>query len=103
LRIAVALHDVRQQARFHNNLGVLEAARAHNAAAQEKLSTMEDPEVARDVHLALAYTAIRGGAFGEAERGLDRAEAWRVSDRCHLYRARLAYARGDFAKGTAGV
>ncbi|HYC91449.1 MAG TPA: protein kinase [Thermoanaerobaculia bacterium] len=79
-------------------LGDLEAARAHNAAALQKLATLADPEVARDVHLALAYTAIRGGALAEAERWLDRAEAWRVSDRCHLYRARLAYARGDYAR-----
>jgi Flp pilus assembly protein TadD len=55
------------------------------------MSTFEDPEVARDVHLALAYTAIRGGLLSEAERRLDRAEAWRKNDRCYLYRGRLAY------------
>jgi tetratricopeptide (TPR) repeat protein len=79
-------------------LGHLDAARAHNAAAQQKMATFEDPEVARDVHLAAAYTAIRSGQYAEAEQELDRAEMWRVSDRCHLYRARLAYARGDYAR-----
>jgi tetratricopeptide (TPR) repeat protein len=79
-------------------LGHLDAARAHNAAALQKMSTIVDPEVARDVHLATAYTAIRAGRLAEAEQSLDRAESWRSSARCLLYRARLAYARGDYAR-----
>ena len=79
-------------------LGNLDAARAHNAAALAKMKGLDDPEVARDVYLTLAYTAIRGNQLAEAEQWLDRAESWRISDRCHLYRARLAYARGDYAR-----
>ncbi|HUR82223.1 MAG TPA: protein kinase [Thermoanaerobaculia bacterium] len=79
-------------------LGHLEDARGHNAAAAQKAQGLGDPEVERDVHLAAAYTAIRDGHLDEAERELDRAESWRRNARCTLYRARLAYARGDYAR-----
>jgi tetratricopeptide (TPR) repeat protein len=79
-------------------LGDLVAARAHGAAALQKVEGLNDSEVERDVHLALAYTQIRDGRLAEAARSIERAEAWRVSARCLLMRARLAYARGDYPR-----
>ena len=79
-------------------LGDLAAARAHAEAALEKMKELRDPEVERDVYLGLAYTQIREGKLAEAARSIDRAEAWRSNARCLLLRARLAYARGDYAK-----
>ncbi len=79
-------------------LGDLAAARTHGAAALEKVAGLNDPEVERDVHLALAYTRIREGRLAEAERAIERSEEWRVNARCLLMRGRLAYARGDYPR-----
>ena len=79
-------------------LGDLAAARIHGAAALEKMSGLNDPEVERDVHLALAYTRIREGRLADAERSIDRSEEWRINARCVLMRGRLAYARGDYPR-----
>ncbi|MGZ5446461.1 MAG: serine/threonine-protein kinase [Thermoanaerobaculia bacterium] len=79
-------------------LGDLAAARTHGAAALEKVAGLNDPEVERDVHLALAYTRIRGGRLADAERAIARSEAWRINARCVLMRGRLAYARGEYPR-----
>ncbi len=79
-------------------LGHLDEARRYNAAAAQKAQGLNDPEVERDVHLAAAYTAIRDRRLDEAARALDRSESWQGDSRCTLYRARLAYARGDYAR-----
>jgi tetratricopeptide (TPR) repeat protein len=82
-------------------LGDLDAARDHIAASLTAMTNLNDPEIERDVRLAQAYHAIREGRLADAERALDQADAWRVSARGVMYRARLAYARGDYARALA--
>ena len=79
-------------------LGDLAAAHRYNDAAVRRSASLDDPEVERDVQLALAYTFIREGKLDEAEKALDRAERWQLNARVLILRARLAYARGDYAR-----
>jgi tetratricopeptide (TPR) repeat protein len=58
-----------------------------------------DVETAADVWLGYAYFLIRAGRLDEAERAIDRAEHdWRPGGRSGVYRARLAFARRDYAR-----
>ena len=81
-------------------LGDLATARQAGAAALAKMPA-NDPEVDRDVQIALAYVAIRDGRLDDAERAIARAERWRPETRTYLIRGRLAYARGDYARAAA--
>jgi Flp pilus assembly protein TadD len=95
-RVETVLHA--NLAFAHAKLGNAEASRKHGDIASAKMQTFADPEVDRDVQLGLAYARIRAGRLDEAERTLDRAERWQRSDRTEMMRARLAYARGDYAR-----
>jgi eukaryotic-like serine/threonine-protein kinase len=78
-------------------LGDLDAAARHNDAALAKSAPLDDPEIDRDVQLGLTYALIREGKLDDAQRAVDRAERWQKNTRSILMRARLLYARGDYA------
>ncbi|MBV8518023.1 MAG: serine/threonine protein kinase [Acidobacteria bacterium] len=78
-------------------LGDLDAAARHNDAALAKAAPLDDPEIDRDVQLGLAYALIREGKLDDARRAIDRGERWQKNTRSLLMRARLLYARGDYA------
>ena len=103
--VAAKVGNPRVEAVIHANLGYayaklgdLGAAKRHNDAAVARNAGINDPEVDRDVQLSVAYALIRGGRLAEAERAIVRGERWQVNGRSTMMRARLAYARRDYAR-----
>jgi tRNA A-37 threonylcarbamoyl transferase component Bud32/tetratricopeptide (TPR) repeat protein len=103
--VAAKVGNPRVEAVIHANLGYayaklgdLEAAKRHNDAAAARNAGINDPEVDRDVQLSLAYALIRDGRLAEAGRAIERGERWQVNGRSTMMRARLAYARRDYAR-----
>jgi tetratricopeptide (TPR) repeat protein len=82
----------------HAKLGNLQRSRLHNETALVLAKDLKDPEVDRDVQLSVAYMLIRLGDLAAAERAIERAEQWQVNTRSRMVRARLAYARRDYAR-----
>jgi tetratricopeptide (TPR) repeat protein len=82
-------------------LGDLAAAQRDADAAMAIERQLHDADIGADVRVGAAYCAIRGGRLAEAQRLLDEADKVRSTLRGEVFRARLAYARAEYAKAAA--
>jgi tetratricopeptide (TPR) repeat protein len=108
--LAVQFGAKELEAMLDSNLAQAKARRGDLAGAQADAeaglkveAAIRDASIAPDVRIGAAYAAIRAGRLDDAARLLDEADRIRRTQRAAVFRARLAYARGDYARAAATI